>query len=272
MHHAVNVEYNIKDVITASTSKKSKSSSYSRQSTVPVKTSQKVGVNEEKQHNFVNSVFKLQSTNQKTTNNNEQYLGGTGVSEGQSPNRPPPKRPSSSNGSVRKMNPSSKIYQGEAPWISTGECPNRDLLRMKQDMAVSLHKSKHPYYSDDPVPIVTPNLSSDAERSTSKQKSIIQRERHSPNTNGAVLNDKLPYHPYLREVDARQQNDGIHSDRWSAATLPEDDPLRSRPTTAPARKSRESFHRDFQSAQLDRSGTHEVSVLRSLSSVSGGAW
>lgn len=124
-----------------------------------------------------------------------------------------------------------------ADWVNPWGHMDLDSLRIEQDMAISKYKLKHEEYSRVQS---SPRLLSETARLDQKNdKSLTQRERLFPNTTGKIVNNELPFHPFLKHQDELLP--------WSVQTLPNDDPERARPDSKKDRMSREYFHQTYDS-------------------------
>jgi hypothetical protein len=144
-------------------------------------------------------------------------------------------------------------------------------MRMNQDSEISRFRSKHIDLYADVGPDMTPHpsLATDPNlRTVKKNKSVIQRERLVSHTAGPILNDSLPFYPALKEITIANNHPSVRDHaRWTATTLPVEDPVRSRPASSTGRKTQAHFHQEFLSGRFTMERTGTVEILGRVSAI-----
>lgn len=172
---------------------------------------------------------------------------------------PLPQKTHSNHHARRDFQP--KVYSEKPDWNRSLTVPDRDLLIFEQDLRVDQYKSRHEIFDQHDARIPQPELT-DVEVRKLKKKltSEDHRERVEHFSFGAVANDPLPFHPYLK-----QQN-GIHSQRWiNDSRLPVEHDDWAKPD-AKADKTHEAFVNEYQ-IRKPVLPSQEIDIQQSIASV-----
>lgn len=152
-----------------------------------------------------------------------------------------------------RMNPSSRIPTNVQGFTFSGKAPDRDLLRLEQDMKINGFRLRHPeIYEPPPDPPKAPHLNTATIHHSVDADNFLPRDRTVPKSSGANLNNPLPHYPFLKT----NSDHGIHSTRWNVMTIPSDDPDRLRPDqTNRVTSSHADFVRFYKSSETVRPHT-----------------
>lgn len=146
-------------------------------------------------------------------------------------------------------------------WNVSLSVPDRDILIMEQDLEIDKYRRRHGYFREQEEYVPIPNLTDTSSRKFMKSSTSEEhRDRLEHYSFGAVVNDPLPFHPYLRNQT------GIHGKRWlKDSKLPVEHEEWVKPNIK-QNKSREAFHNEYhiKAASLP---PQDINVQHSISSV-----
>lgn len=154
-----------------------------------------------------------------------------------------------------------KVYSDKPDWNRNLTVPDRDLLILEQDLRVDQYKARHEIFDQTNVRIPQPELTdTDLRKLKKRLTSEERRDRVEHYSFGAVANDPLPFHPYLKN-----QN-GIHGQRWiNDSRLPVDHEDWSKPNQK-ADKTHEAFANEYH-IHKKVLPSQEIDVQHSIASV-----
>lgn len=162
-------------------------------------------------------------------------------------------RPSSAN-VVRRTDPADKRKPPDEPWKFSEKGIDRDMLIIQQDLDIQAFRLRHPNIYEAPKDTKDPHFTKDV----IKNNPTISRYRPAPKTSGNVLNNTLPFYPFLKtNVDH-----GIHPARWNVMTIEKDDPDRCKPELDRPGKSHTDFNKSFHSYQSTNKVHDYVKVIK----------
>jgi hypothetical protein len=136
-----------------------------------------------------------------------------------------------------RINPIHKIPQREEAMQFSMKPPDRDRLIAEQDVFITKYRARHSnIYKEIEAEMKSPHFEREECHHDHRNK-LTPRDRSLPKTTGTILNNTLPFYPFLNE-----NSTGIHEGKkWSKMTAMTDDPDRMKPVHSRVTKSHDDF-------------------------------
>mmetsp|Transcript_28006 Transcript_28006/g.47078 ORF Transcript_28006/g.47078 Transcript_28006/m.47078 type:complete len:310 (-) Transcript_28006:97-1026(-) len=154
----------------------------------------------------------------------------------------PPKRASSAGLLKPRRGSIQHEFSNKPTWDINVTCPNRDDLIIQQDLEVLRYRARHEI--EDPADLPQPNLLDSSHRKYRKHMGHVDhRDRLVHHSVKAAVNDPLPFHPLLKDID----NLGIHNEQWhnDYTHMPDKTVEWAKPLEKTDKKGRDQFYKEY---------------------------